>query len=307
MNIASIDIGTNTVLLLIAEVDLLNYNIKPLLNEYRMPRIGKGLSEGKKIDNTKIKALYNVLEEYSEKIKNKGCENILAVGTNALRLASNSQEIVSEIKNSWNIDVKIIQGIEEARLSYLGAVYQSKDEDNIVIDIGGGSTEIIFGSLNKILFSHSFQIGSVSLTENHIKNDPPLQNEINKIKSEIKNTFYDSLKIIPSGKHTIAVAGTPTSLAGIKLGLSIYNELKVDNSILTANDLNKFINYFMSKQSKDLLSDNPVFLAGREDVILAGTIILNELMKLLKINLLYVSTKGIRYGLIVDYIQRYSK
>lgn len=307
MNIASIDIGTNTVLLLIADINLYNSTIKPLVNEYRMPRIGKGLSRGSTIGNNKIEALYKVLSEYFEIIKRHKCETVLSVGTNALRFATNSMEIISEIKIRWSIDVKIIPGIEEARLSYLGATYQSIENENVVIDIGGGSTEIIYGSSNKILFSHSFQIGSVSLTEQFVENDPAQPHEIVKIKNEIRNIFYKTIENIPTGIDTIAVAGTPTSLAGIKLGLLIYDETKVDNSNLTNNDLDKFIKHFMSMHNKELLKENPVFLAGREDVILAGTIILSELMKSLKIKSLTVSTKGIRYGLVIDYLQKYSE
>lgn len=226
------------------------------------------------------------------------------VGTNALRLASNSTWIINEIAKRWNFNVKIISGNEEAKLSYLGATYESSSDSNIVIDIGGGSTELIYGNKDGIKFSKSFSTGVVRLTEMIIKNDTPKPHEVERMKIESYNTFKEIENTFPIGINTIAVAGTPTSLSGIKLNLPKYDETMIENSILTDNDLNKFINYFSSCSSKMLLSDHPEFLAGREDVILAGTIILAELMKLLKTKKIIVSAKGIRYGSIIEYMQK---
>jgi exopolyphosphatase/guanosine-5'-triphosphate,3'-diphosphate pyrophosphatase len=304
MNVASIDIGTNTTLLLIAEVNVQTKTLKTVLNEYRMPRIGKGLILGKSFNPDRINALYEVLDEYYSIIKQHDCKKVLSAATNAFRLASNKKDVISDIKRKWNIDIKIVSGDEEARLSYIGTIYQSSSLQNTVIDIGGGSTELIYGEKNKIKFIKSLQIGVVSLTEKFIENNPPSKNEIENIRKEIQNKLNDLIGKIPSGIHTIAVAGTPTSLAGIKLNLSNYVENKIDNYQLTKNDISEFISYFSNTTNLDLLKSHPIFLAGREDVILAGTIILDELMNFLKINELIVSTRGIRYGLVVDFLNK---
>jgi exopolyphosphatase / guanosine-5'-triphosphate,3'-diphosphate pyrophosphatase len=307
MNIASIDIGSNTVLLLIAKINSKDHSFLPVINEYRMPRIGKGLTKSKEITSDRIKALNDVLEEYLRIIEENKCTVTLAVGTNALRIALNNNSIITSIKRNLGLDVKIIPGTEEAKLSYLGAISSSCFYENIVIDIGGGSTEIIFGNTDEIKYSKSYQIGVVSLTEKIIKHNPATKDEIENIFKETQFVFSDIADKKFSGTSVIAVAGTPTSLAGIKLKLKKYDELKINNSILTESDLNNFINYFSDYTNEELLINYPVFLSGREDVILAGTIILTKLISVLNIKELTVSTRGIRYGLIVDYINNHLK
>jgi exopolyphosphatase / guanosine-5'-triphosphate,3'-diphosphate pyrophosphatase len=307
MNIASIDIGSNTVLLLIAEIDPHDNSLKPVLNEYRMPRIGKGLTSSNEIAPEKIQSLNEVIDEYLHIIRRNNCSVILAAGTNALRIASNSDLVTSSIRKRFGLDIKVITGNEEARFSYLGAISAANFDKNIVIDIGGGSTEIIYGSKDEILFSKSFPIGVVNLTERFCKHNPPTNNEIDSILEESQSVFEEINSHILTDFNIIAVAGTPTSVAGIKLKLDYYDEEKVNNSILTENELKYFIGYFSGHTYNELLSLHPAFLSGREDVILAGTIMLYKLITLLKKKELTVSTRGIRYGLILDYINKYSK
>ncbi len=300
MNIASIDIGTNTVLLLIAKLNYKKKSITPLLNEYRMPRIGKGLVAGGFMQRQKINELIHVLEEYLSIIKLNDCKIILTAATNALRIAANSNEIISEVNDKLNLKIQVIDGNKEAELTYLGTIHPNVSLENTIIDIGGGSTEIIYGKDGQIVFKKSFPIGVVSLTERFFKNDPPTQSEILKQMKFINTIFLNQFAVIPSNVSTIAVAGTPTSLAAIKNGLRSYEEKIVDNSFLNNSDLEEFINYFSRFTAQELYKQHPKILAGREDVILSGTLILSELSKLLGIKGVKVSTKGIRYGLMVE-------
>lgn len=302
MNIASIDIGTNTVLALYADISD-KKSIKVMRNEYRMPRIGKGLKPGVPINGDRIAALMVVLEEYTAIAKELNCREILAAATNAFRIASNSGEIKMMIKDKLGIDVNIIHGKEEAYLSYLGAIYPDHaGTENFVIDIGGGSTEIVFGKNSDISYSKSYQIGVVSLTEKFFINHPPSFIEIKQAEDEINSVFSELRHLDKSPIKSIAVAGTPTSLSCIKQNLSNYSEDKVEGSTLYKDDLNNFINLFSRKQPGELIELYPEILKGREDVILAGTLILKNLMRILKLNEIIVSAKGIRYGIIADYI-----
>ena len=153
MIIASIDIGTNTVLLLIAEVDETSFEITPLLNEYKMPRIGRGLKLNENIAEDRIDKLFTVLSEYKSIISNYNVDIVLVTATNALRIAANSAEIVERIKKQLSWNVNIISGKTEAEFAFLGAVpVSARNKSVLVIDIGGGSTELILGKENNMKY-----------------------------------------------------------------------------------------------------------------------------------------------------------
>jgi exopolyphosphatase / guanosine-5'-triphosphate,3'-diphosphate pyrophosphatase len=303
MTISSIDIGTNTILLLLAEVDILTKKIKPILNEHRIPRIGKGLKPRHPISEIKINELFNVLEEYKKIIDMHKCEVNLVTATNAFRIASNSKELVKEIQHRFSLNVEIVKGEEEAKLSYLGASSNINVGKTLVIDIGGGSTEIIYGIGNELKFIKSFQVGVVSGSEMFLHNDPPKRNEINKLNYFIIKELEEICKQNISPDNTIAIAGTPTTLACIKNNLIEYNEEVIEGSYLYINEMKDIIKKICTLSIKQISEKFNVVAKGREDVLLAGSYILFNIMKLLEIDRIIVSTKGIRYGAIVNYLQ----
>ncbi|HLG32410.1 MAG TPA: hypothetical protein VI362_05175 [Ignavibacteriaceae bacterium] len=304
MIIASIDIGTNTVLLLIAEVNLTVGTIVSILNEYRMPRIGKGLTPGENISDTKIDELFSVLADYKSLILECKCDKILITATNALRIASNSNEIKKQIKATFDFDVDIISGDQEAEYAFLGALSGSNQTQySLVIDIGGGSTELIYGNYNNISFKKSFQIGSVSATEKYFMNALPSTDELNifmndliKIFSEIKNKFRPD--------NVIAVAGTSTTLVCMKNNLKDFDESIVEGSTLSRNDLLILIDIIAKLNPEQIRNKFGSVMKGREDIILAGAIILKSVMELIELNEITVSSRGTRYGAIVNYMRK---
>jgi exopolyphosphatase/guanosine-5'-triphosphate,3'-diphosphate pyrophosphatase len=301
MIVASIDIGTNTVILLIAEVQ--GNKIIPLYNEQLIPRIGKGLSPGKSIAPEKKNELMGILAEYKKKIDKFNCKRIIAAATNAFRIAANGNQIAKEIKERLNIDIKIVSGEEEAMLSFLGAVSGFALQKNVVvIDIGGGSSELIFGKGNEIFFKKSFPVGVVSSSEEFFMHDPPLQKEVDRLEAQLKKTFSNVLKENFIPEIAIAIAGTPTTLACIRKGLSEFNEEAIEGSFLTSDDLGKLIKGISRLKKDEILSVYKSVVKGREDVLLAGSIILFKIMNLLKLSKVIVSTKGIRYGAILQYL-----
>jgi len=303
MIIASIDIGTNTILLLIAKVDLNDKNISAILNEYRTPRIGKGLLPGEEIHEEKISDLFLVLDEYNILIKKYKCEEVIITATNALRISSNGKAITNRIKDEFGYEVNIVSGDDEAKLSYLGAVNSISDvNQNLVIDIGGGSTELVIGKGRDILFKKSFLIGVVSGSENYLNFGEPSIQEIVYFQNELGKIFrYDYLEKIKI-ESAIAIAGTPTTLACLKQNLNYYDEVQIEGSILSLSEIEYFVNALSQLSPKDILTKYSAVVHGREDVLLCGTIILNTLMKILNLNSIVVSTKGIRYGAIVDFM-----
>jgi len=303
MIIASIDIGTNTVLLLIAKVESSTRKIIPLHNEHRMPRIGQGTKQTGIISQDKLTLLYDVLKEYDSIIRRYNCDKVLVIGTNAFRMSNNTEEIKEDIKKLFKYDLNVISGEEEAEYAYLGAISNLDSPDNsMVIDIGGSSTEIIIGEKYKIMSKNSLQLGSVSVTEQYLKNSPPLIVELENFSEEIKNLFLAfNNKIAP--KNVIAIAGTATTLACMKLGLKEFEEKNVDKSLITFRDMKLIIKELSSLRPSEILNRYGTVMKGREDIIFAGAFILYKFMEIFGIENVAVSTRGIRYGAIVNYLK----
>lgn len=302
MTIASIDIGTNTVLLLIADVDPVTRKIIPLINEYRMPRIGQGTNRSGRISQERLKLLYDVLNEYKSIINGCNCDKVILTGTNAFRMASNAPDIIREIKMSLDYDLKVISGEDEAEYAYFGAISDLDDySSSMVIDIGGSSTEIIYGEGLNVVFKKSLQLGSVSATEHYIKNVPPTLIELENFSTDIKKLFTTLDKtIIP--KKVIAIAGTATTLACMILGLKNFEENKVDKRSITIQDMRNIIGELSSLTPSEILFRYGHVMKGREDIIFAGAFILYQFMEYFGIDNIIISIRGVRYGAIVKYL-----
>ena len=301
MNVASIDIGSNTVLLLIASIN--EKTLLPIINIYESPRLGKGLLIGGVILEDRISELMQILKKYKRIIKEYNCTKTILTATNAMRIASNSDDIIQRVKNELGFEIAIIPGEEEAVLSFMGASSSFTElKEKIVIDIGGGSTEIIYGNQSGVIYKHSFQTGVVSLTENFIGAFPYSNNSLIKTENHLSNLFKELNLNIPKGKTTIAVAGTPTTLSCIKQNLKFYDEDKVEDSFLTSADLNELHHKLGLLSGSEIKTNFGAVVNGREDVIFAGTLILDFLRRMLKVDGIYVSSRGLRYGNIIRYI-----
>lgn len=303
MIVASIDIGTNTVLLLLAEIDVNSGNLKTIKNLYSMPRIGKGVVSGGSISEDRISLLFKILAEYKKEAVLHNADKIIISATNAFRIAANGTEIVEKAKTELGLDINIISGNDEAEYSYLGGASAAKGNKVLVVDIGGGSTEIIIGEKGKILFKKSFQIGVVTLTEKFIDENPPSDKNIKDMNAFIAKVFSELVLFGDKDISAVAVAGTPTTLSCIKQQLKDYDDNKVEGSILTLDDL-QILSGKIASQTHDQIKNNyGSVVAGREDVLLSGILILHALSKILKLDEIIVSSKGLRYGAVVNYIR----
>jgi len=303
MIIASIDIGTNTVLLLIAEVDETSFEITPLINEYNMPRIGRGLKSNENIAGDRIEKLFSVLSEYQSIISKYNVDDVLVTATNALRKAANSAEIVQRIKKQLSWNVNIISGKTEAEFAFLGAVPVSIIyKCNLVIDIGGGSTELILGKENSIEYCKSFQIGSVSATEIYLKHSPPLYEELSELNFELQ-TIFAEIKNNLAPNVTYSIAGTPTTLFCMVNKIKKYDDSIVEGGILKYGDIDRIIQELNILIPEEIGNQYGKIMRGREDIILGGSIILLNIMKLLNLSEVIVSSRGIRFGAIVSFLK----
>lgn len=303
MTIASIDIGSNTVLLLIVQFDPHTGSIFTVTNRYMTPRLSEGLHIGEKLKQSKIDSLFEILSDYKRISSENKCANVLIRATNAFRIASNAAEIINLISNKYSPDVKILSGDEEARLTFLGTAFPlSANKYKTVIDIGGGSTELIYGNATEIFYKKSFDIGVVSLTEKFYSKLPATKESLKNATEYIDNIFIELSDLIPPGIETIAVAGTPTTLSCMQQGMKIYRDELVDNSTISTVSVMSIINQLANMKKEEVAIKFGEVVNGREDLLLAGSQILHTIMEILRLENIIVSSKGLRYGTIINYL-----
>lgn len=292
MKIASLDLGSNTFLLFIAEIK--NGVITQVFHdETQIIRLAEKVQSTGLLQSETLKRVEKCFQDYSKIINQYQVDKVVAVATSAARDAKNSQELVS-LGAKYKIPIDVISGKKEATLTYKGSLY---DLDNlgsspVVIDVGGSSTEVIGPN-----FLHSFNIGSVRLQEACIKNDPLDEEDFLSLQK-----FVDkSLKDLPllKASSVVAVAGTPTTLACL-LDKKDFFYNRVHGRQITVEKLE----LTFDRLSKMTLSERRKVVAmpvKRAEVIIPGLFILLNLLKKLKIKSFYVSAAGVRYGLILKF------
>jgi exopolyphosphatase / guanosine-5'-triphosphate,3'-diphosphate pyrophosphatase len=297
-NYAAIDIGTNTLLMLIAEVNP-DSHFRIISDEHHIARLGDSVSQTKIINQEAIQRAISILKSYSKICLENEVHKISVVGTAVFRNAENGEEVRQQLSEVINSEIKIISGEEEARLSFLGTV--NNDYPTSVLDIGGGSTELIFGEGNKVINKHSYPIGAVSITENFFPSHPPLPENLYKARKYIKDVFssysFDNQNI----KSLYAVAGTPTTLAAVSLGILDYEPELIDNYKLTLGEIDRIIELFLNSSLNEITNKFYVHPL-RADVITAGAIILKNTLDYLKLDHCIVSIRGLRYGVLKQLI-----
>jgi exopolyphosphatase/guanosine-5'-triphosphate,3'-diphosphate pyrophosphatase len=298
---AAIDIGTNTVLLLAAEVN--DGVISPIHEEHRVPRLGKGVDTDKNINEAATQRVILALKEYKELLLRDfpDLESVVVTATSAVRDARNREEFMQSVKKETGFTIRLLSGTEEAEWTAYGAlsVLGGMPQNRLIIDIGGGSTEVAALSGMKITDAHSFDMGSVRFTERFLRDDPPKKEQISACRKGIESLLNNRPFDIKKGAVLVGVAGTVTTLAGISLGLTEYQPEKLNGYVLTLESIRSVIERFSVTHSQKMLKEHPVYLKGRADIFMAGMLILEGLMEQFDIQKLIASTGGIRHGAIL--------
>lgn len=299
MRIASIDIGTNTVLLLVADCQM--GQINTVFERQKIIRLGKHVDAERNISEEGITRACEVLKLYQTEAKRLECGKIIACGTSALRDAANRDQVISRFLLESGINVEILSGDEEARWTYLGGrvVMGDRQDRTLLIDIGGGSTEFVLGDHRSIQHKISMNIGAVRMTERFFKNDPVTNEEIEALQNFIHDEFSKNLTPFTDGEFgMLGVAGTVTTLASMAMQLETYNPEKINGFQLTQDRIHRMGMELKSKtieERKAMVGLEP----ERADVILAGLLILQEAMTFFGKRSIVVSNYGLRYGLIM--------
>ena len=300
-----IDIGTNTALLLIADLDPVNNRIVPVLHRQTIVRLGKNVDEQKIIDHTAMQRLIQCMLDFKDLSKEHKAQSIVAAGTSALRDAKNRMEIIDEVVMASGIVIKTLSGEEEAAMTFSGAVAGMEDIPELftVIDIGGGSTEISMGDFSHIEHSISLDVGSVRLTERFFTGLPPSEEEFLAAKEEINRMFTGNLEPFFTGREQVfGVAGTLTTIATLVSELEAFDPVKLHNYPLRYDQVKQLLEELQSLTVDQIIGKGVA--EGRADVITMGTLILHQFMRLLGITELRVSVQGLRYGLALKELQK---
>lgn len=321
MRVAGLDFGTNTCLVLIADVELAGpskiASLKVVRDEVRVVRLGQGVNATKRLHPEALARAEEAFKEFSAYIREANCERVLAMATSATRDSENGHELIA-LGARYGIPIEVITGEKEAELTFAGAIEPSWTGLTAIIDVGGGSTEIIFGDQSGILLRFSADVGAVRLTEQLVTGHPISKLELDSIQTLVRSSlesgftralaaFNDRAKLNGSSagpltrsellarvRQTIGVAGTPTTLAAVDLGHAFESE-RVHGHVFSLEKLEAWTD----KLSRMTVEQRAV-LGGMEpkraDVIVAGAICVTESMRILGARELKVSVRGLRYG-----------
>jgi exopolyphosphatase/guanosine-5'-triphosphate,3'-diphosphate pyrophosphatase len=297
---ASIDIGTNTILLLIAETH--HDAIKPLIDIETVVRLGERLDQKGALSEKAMERGVQALGKYLKECHKMEIQKIFAVGTSALREARNSDQFLMMVEEKLDLSIEVISGEEEAFLSYLAVARDLKETEKsiLVVDVGGGSTELVHGKGEAIHHWVSLPVGIVRFNERFLLSDPVKEEEWEAMSEEIRK----QLSGFPFPKEPlsmISIGGTGTALASVEQGLEKFIPKKIHHFVLTREALGKQLSFYrsMSVEERKKIKGLP---DSRADVILVGGTILYLIMEASRSPSLIVSTHGVRYGLLYNKI-----
>lgn len=276
--VAAIDCGTNSIRLLIA--DITDGKFKEVLRTMEIVRLGQGVDQNKSFHPDAINRTLLAVEKFAQLIASKGVEKIRFCATSATRDAGNRELFTDGVERILGVKVEVIPGEQEAALSFIGATKELSQSDGpfLVVDIGGGSTEFVFGS-KTVESAKSVNIGCVRMSERHLNLQPPTMASIAEAIIDIDIAITQAAKEVPitEAKSLVAVAGTATTVAAAALKLENYDRHLIHLSRISATSVYQVAASFQS-MNKDQLANLGYMHPGRVDVITAGALVLSRIM-----------------------------
>ncbi|MBC7691424.1 MAG: Ppx/GppA family phosphatase [Methylotenera sp.] len=296
---ASIDLGTNTCLLLLSDWDEKSRQVTRTVSDHStVVRLGQGVDRDRELHPDAVARTLACLKSYSDKVKAVGLkpEQALCVATSQARDARNGTEFFSRVKAETGFEFQTITGDQEAQFTFLGGLLPGmKPEDHSVVDIGGGSTELMSSAGGL-----SIDVGSVRMTERFLKSDPVTDEEFWACQDSIDELLSKAVhwrETTPAKSQLVAVAGTATTLAAWHAELTQFDATRIDQVVLTRGDVHRMVEELKWRtvaERKEITGIEE----GRADVLLAGSLILWRAMELLHFKECHVSSRGLRYGIL---------
>ena len=304
MRVAAIDCGTNSIRLLIADID--GNNFREVVRDMEIVRLGQGVDQTGQFHPEAIARTLAAVDKFAAEIAKRGVEKIRFCATSATRDATNRHLFVDGVRERLGIEPEVISGDEEAALSFAGAI-QDLDPVNgpfLVIDIGGGSTEFVFGTTS-VEAARSVNIGCVRMTERHFANDPATPEQVAAARSDIQAAIAQAAAEVPitQAKTLVAVAGTATTVAAAALNLAEYDRYAIHLARISAIQVHEASAMFLTKSREERLALGYMH-PGRVDVIAAGALVLSEIMKATGATEFVASESDILDGMARSLVQR---
>ncbi|MBM3731676.1 MAG: Ppx/GppA family phosphatase [Actinobacteria bacterium] len=276
--VAAIDCGTNSIRLLIADIS--GGKFKEVLRDMEIVRLGQGVDENKSFHPDAINRTLATVEKFKSQLAGKGVEKIRFCATSATRDAANRDLFIDGVSQILGVEVEVIPGEEEARLSFNGATKEllHSDAPFLVVDIGGGSTEFVYGN-KEVEFAKSVDIGCVRMSERHLKSQPVELSQVAQAIIDIDKAIAQAAAVVPisTAKTLVAVAGTATTIAAAALELETYDRYTIHLSRIPAEKVHKVSAAFQA-MTKSEISNLGFMHPGRVDVITAGSLVLSRVM-----------------------------
>jgi exopolyphosphatase/guanosine-5'-triphosphate,3'-diphosphate pyrophosphatase len=300
VRVAVIDMGTNSTRLLVADVD--GTRVSELDRRSTVTRLGRGVDTSKQLAIEAIEDVCDTVADYVSRHEDLGAERVVAIATSAVRDAENSGAFTGELRERFALDARVLSGDDEARLTYLGAIHERPPEaDTLVVDIGGGSTELVIGRGDDVSFHASLDAGTVRHTERHVQHDPAEPGELEALANDVQHLIDEALagSDFASANRGIGVAGTPTSLAAIEQALDPYDPDAVHGFCLPLEAIQRMYSQLAAKTLDERLAVTGLH-PGRAPTIVAGVVILIQVMRAFGLNDIEVSEHDILYGAALE-------
>jgi exopolyphosphatase / guanosine-5'-triphosphate,3'-diphosphate pyrophosphatase len=301
--VAVLDMGSNSTRLLVAEVG--SEGVRELERRTTVTRLGRGVDTSGTLAGEAIEEVCETIADYLDVCRERAPDEVVAIATSAVRDARNRGAFLAELRERFALDARLLDGAEEARLTYLGARQDGRsatdgEEAILVVDIGGGSTELVVGVGPKVTFFDSLQAGVVRHTERHIAHDPPLPAELEALANDVRALIDASVGGEPPAvERGIAVAGTPTSLAAIDQGLDPYDASRVQGHVLGLPAIQRMFSRLSAvplAERRQVTGLHP----ARAPTIVAGIVILIQVMRAFGLDAIEVSEHDILWGAAID-------
>jgi len=279
MRVAAIDCGTNSIRLLIADIE--GNAFREVVREMEIVRLGQGVDQTGQFHPDAIARTLAAVDKFAAEIAKRGVEKIRFCATSATRDATNRHLFVDGVRERLGIEPEVISGDEEAALSFAGAI-QDLDPSNgpfLVVDIGGGSTEFVFGT-SSVEAARSVNIGCVRMSERYFANDPATADQVELARTDIQEAIAIAAAEVPitQAKTLVAVAGTATTVAAAALELDEYDRYAIHLARISAAQTHEASTMLLTKTREQRLALGYMH-PGRVDVIAAGALVLSEIMK----------------------------
>jgi exopolyphosphatase / guanosine-5'-triphosphate,3'-diphosphate pyrophosphatase len=307
VRVAVVDIGTNSTRLLVADVDAAGA-LSEVERRTEVTRLGHGVDRDGVLAQDAMARVFATLADYRRRIDTHDVQRAVAVLTSAVRDAANGAAFTARVRDDYGLDARTVGGDEEARLTFLGATSNRAHDGStptVVIDIGGGSTELVVGTGDQVGFHVSTQAGVVRHSERHIHTDPPEREDLDALAADVRAIF--ATNVPPEARDevaaAIAVAGTPTSLAAIDLDLECYRSDRVHGHLLTLDACDRMLERLAAlpeperRQVRGLHPD-------RAPTIVAGAVMLIEALRLFGLHETEVSDQDILHGAALEMVHR---